>query len=299
MNIAILSRSGTLYSTSSLAKAALKRGHHVRIVDHTYCDLFITKNTFEVFYFDKPVRNIDAVIPRIGASVTQYGAAIIRQFEMQNVYSVLSSRALLTSRDKLVTLQVLSAQGIDVPRTLLASHAQSLAFLYSKLGSKQAVVKLLMSTQGMGVLLAEDRPSAMSISEALIRVGKSFVVQEFIKESGGRDIRAFVVGDKVVAAMERVAVKGEFRSNIHLGASSNSIELTEQERNIALRCTKILGLKVAGVDILRSNRGPLVLEVNASPGLEGIETTTGVDVAGAIVDYIVEKVMEEKALSKD
>ncbi len=286
MNIAILSRSGSLYSTSSLVRAAMKRQHHVRIIDHTYCDLYITKNTYEVYYFDKKISNINAVIPRIGASVTHYGAAIIRQFELQKVYSVLSSNALMMSRDKLVTLQILAANGIDVPRTLLASHVQSLEFLYDRLGTTKAVLKLLVGTQGMGVLLAEDKTNLFSISEALIRVGKSFIVQEFIKESKGRDIRAFVVGDKVVASMERMAVEGEFRSNIHLGATSRPVQLTEEERRIALKCTQILGLKVAGVDILRSNRGPLVLEVNASPGLEGIETTTGIDVAGEIIAFI-------------
>ncbi len=286
MNIVILSRSGSLYSTSSLVKAAMKRKHQVRVIDHTYCDLFITKNTNEIYYFDHRLTNVQAVIPRIGASVTNYGAAVIRQFELSNIYSVLSSAALMMSRDKLVTLQILSSQGIDVPKTLLASHVQSLDYLYEKLGTRKAVVKLLVGTQGMGVLLADDKNNVLSISEALIRVGKSFIVQEFIKESKGRDIRAFVVGDRVVASMERKAVEGEFRSNIHLGASSRKIDLTEEEAAIAVKCAGLLGLKVAGVDILRSRRGPLVLEVNASPGLEGIETTTGVDVAGEIISFI-------------
>lgn len=237
-----------------------------------------------VFYEGQELRGVDAVIPRIGASVTDYGAAVIRHFELMGVYTATRSEALLLARDKLKCLQFLRANGVPVPRTFIAGSPDAMPYLVEKLGGAPVVIKMLESTHGIGVILAESLQTAVSLAEVFAKLNQPVILQEYIAEAAGSDIRAFVVGRSVVASMMRVAAPGEFRSNLHRGAEAYPIKLTQLETNIVLKATRLLGLQIAGVDILRSNRGPLVIEVNASPGLEGIENTTGVDIAGAIID---------------
>ena len=286
MNILILSRNPALYSTQSLIVAGRKRGHFVRVVDHIYCDLMIEARQNEVFYNNLPLREFHAIIPRIGSTATDYGAAVIRQFESQEIYSTLTSDALLKARNKLTCQQLLSAKGIAVPKTLLTNNMLLLPHMLDKLGSYPMVVKLINSTQGIGVILTESKKNAETTIEALQKLKEKFIIQKFIKEAKGADIRIFIVDGEIVAAMKRQAKPGEFRSNLHRGASSIQVKPTNEEAKVALKAVKILGLQVAGVDILRSNNGPLVLEVNASPGLEGIEGTTGVDIASKIIELV-------------
>jgi len=293
MNLAILSRSPGLYSTQSLLQTGLRRGHHVRVLDHMRCNIVIEKDTPIIYYGNQVLTNIDAIIPRIGASVTFYGTAIIRQFELMGVYSSTNSDALLRSRDKLRCLQLLSTAGLGMPKTAFSDHSGSSEDLIRSVGGCPIVIKLLSGTHGMGVVLAATRQEAISAIDAFSGLKERVMVQEFIKESSGTDIRAFVVDGKVVAAMKRRAQPGEFRSNLHQGGTAIAIKLTEEEERTALEATRILGLKVAGVDMLSSNRGPLVLEVNPSPGLEGITKTTGVNVAAQIIESI-EKDLEVK-----
>ena len=287
LNIAILSRGAGLYSTQSIFRAARKRGHYVRVIDHKRCNIVIEKGLPQIIYEGNRLVGMDAVIPRIGTSVTDYGAAVIRQFELMGVHTATKSEALIIARDKLKCLQKLSASGINVPKTFIAGSVVDVPELIDQLSGVPVIIKLLESTHGVGVILAESRSTAISIVEAFSKFNHQVILQEFIQEAEGADIRAFVVGRKVVAAMKRQASKGEFRSNLHRGATSTVVQLTPKEIDIVLHAAKLMDLEIAGVDLLRSNRGPLVMEVNASPGLEGIETTTKVDIAGAIIDNVV------------
>ncbi len=287
MRILILSRSPILYSTHSLVMAARRRGHAVRVVDHLQCDLTILNGRLGVRYQSEFIGRPDALIPRIGSSVTSYGAAVVRQFEMMGIYTVVSTDALLRSRDKRTSLQYLAANGLPVPDSVFTAMPENVDSTLRILGDEYPIViKMLNSTQGQGVILGESKSASQSVAEAFIRLKEEILLQRFVTESKGKDVRVFIVGGKVIATMERSAQNGEFRSNLHRGASSHKVRITAEEEEIALRAALLMGLHVAGVDILRSNAGPLILEVNASPGLEGIEGTTGVDIAGQIIKYI-------------
>jgi len=286
MKIAILSRNASLYSTSRLVEAARVRGHAVRVLDPLRCYMRISRSGFDMHYKGRPLHGFDAVIPRIGSSITFYGTAVLRQFEMMGVYTPNCSDAVLRSRDKLRSLQLLARQGIDLPMTVFGDYPDDTTDLLQMLGEPPHVIKLNEGTQGQGVLLAEKRSSSQGMIEAFRGLYANFVVQEFIGEAGGGDVRCFVIGDRVAAAMHRQAQDGDFRANLHRGGTASAVTLTEQEIEVALRAASIMGLGIAGVDLLRSNRGPLVLEVNASPGLEGIEEATGIDIASAIIAHI-------------
>ncbi|MDQ3015635.1 MAG: RimK family alpha-L-glutamate ligase [Bacteroidota bacterium] len=287
MRILILSRSPILYSTHSLVMAGRRRGHAVRVVDHMQCDLTILSGKLGVRYQGEFLGYPDAVIPRIGSSVTSYGAAVVRQFEMMQVYCVTTTDALLRARDKRTAAQFLAAHDLPVPDSVFTAVPENVEQVLRLLGDQfPIVIKTLNSTQGQGVILGESFTSAQSVAEAFIRLREEILLQRFIEEAKGKDIRVFIVGGEVVATMERSAQNGEFRSNLHRGATSQKIKITSQEEEIALRAARLMGLEVAGVDILRSDAGPLILEINASPGLEGIEGTTGVDIAGAIIKFV-------------
>lgn len=287
MKVLILSRSPILYSTHSLVMAARRRGHQVRVVDHLQCDLTILDGRLGVRYQGDFLGRPDALIPRIGSSVTSYGAAVVRQFEMMGVYTVVSTDALLRARDKRTSLQYLAAHQLPVPDSIFTGMPENVDVSLSLLGDQYPVViKLLNSTQGQGVILGESHHAAQSIAEAFLRMREEVLLQRFIEESKGRDVRVFIVGGKVVATMERNAQNGEFRSNLHRGALSKKVRISGEEESIALRAAELMGLEVAGVDLLRSNQGPLILEVNASPGLEGIEGTTGIDISGHIIRFV-------------
>ena len=286
MNIAILSRNKNLYSTNRLFNAGTKRGHRIDVIDYLRCYINIGENQTAIYYDGKKLGRYDAVLPRIGASQTSYGTAIVRQFEMIGDFVINKSDAIKSSRDKLRSLQVLAKHGIDMPITGYASHTMDIHDVIEKVGKTPLIMKLLQGTQGNGMVLAETMKAAESVMNAFKQVDADILIQEFIKESSGIDIRVIVVGKKVVAAMQRVALEGEFRSNVHRGAVTKHINLTSEEEEIAIKSTKILGLSVAGVDLMRSKRGPLVLEVNSSPGLQGIELLTGADVAGEIISFI-------------
>ncbi|MCB2427912.1 30S ribosomal protein S6--L-glutamate ligase [Methylophaga pinxianii] len=286
MKIAILSRNSKLYSTRRLVEAAEARGHEVDVLDVLRCYMNITSMKPEVHYKGQNLTGYDAVIPRIGASVTFYGTAVLRQFEMMNVYPLNESVAISRSRDKLRALQLLSRRGIGLPVTGFAHRPDDVDDLIKMVGGAPLVIKLLEGTQGIGVVLAETSGAAESVIEAFMGMKANILVQEFIKEAGGADIRCFVVGEKVVAAMKRQGKEGEFRSNLHRGGTANLIRITPAERATAVRAAKTMGLNVCGVDLLRSNHGPVVMEVNSSPGLEGIEAATGKDIASLIIDFI-------------
>lgn len=286
MRIAILSRNAKLYSTSRLVEAAEKRGHEVRVLDTLKCYMDIASMRPNVHYKGEQLDPFDAVIPRIGASITFYGAAVLRQFEMMGAYPANESVALTRSRDKLRSLQIMARAGIGLPLTGFASTPDSTRDLIKLVGGAPLVVKLLEGTQGKGVVLAETQKAAESLIDAFRDLDANFLVQEFIKEAGGADIRAFVIGDKVVAAMIRQAKEGEFRSNLHRGGTAALVKLTPEERSTAVRAARKMGLNVSGVDLLRSNNGPVVMEVNSSPGLRGIEETTGKDVADLVIQFI-------------
>ncbi len=286
MNIAILSRNKNLYSTNRLFNAGTKRGHCIEVIDYLRCYINIGENQTAIYYNGNKLGRYDAVLPRIGASQTSYGTAIVRQFEMMGDFVINKSDAIKASRDKLRSLQVLAKHGIDMPITGYASHTMDIHDVIEKVGKTPLIMKLLQGTQGNGMVLAETMKAAESVMNAFKQVDADILVQEFINESSGIDIRAIVVGNKVVAAMQRVAPEGEFRSNVHRGAATKHINLTSEEEQIAIKSTKTLGLSVAGVDLMRSKRGPLVLEVNSSPGLQGIELLTGADVAGEIISFI-------------
>jgi len=285
VRIAILSRKPSLYSTRRLLEAAKAAGHDATVVDYLRCYMNITSHRPSVIYGGHPLE-VDAVIPRIGASKTFYGTAVVRQFEMMGVYSVNESQAIARSRDKLRCLQLLSRKGIGLPVTGFAHSTKDVAGVIETVGGAPLVVKLLEGTQGIGVVLCETAKAAESVIEAFRGLDANILVQEFIKEAKGADLRAFVVGDKVIASMMRQGAPGEFRSNLHRGGSASRIKLTPEERSTAVRSAKAMGLRMCGVDLLRSNHGPVVMEVNSSPGLEGIEESTGIDVAGKIIAYI-------------
>lgn len=286
MRIAILSRNPSLYSTRRLKEAGLALGHQVDVVDTMHCYMDITSSKPSVRYKGKPLPFYDAVIPRIGASVTFYGTSVVRQFEMMGTFSINESVAISRSRDKLRSLQLLSRKGIGMPRTGFANHPDKIDDLIKNVGGAPVVIKLLEGTQGIGVVLADTQKAAESIIEAFMGLNASILVQEFIKEAGGSDIRCLVVGGKVIAAMKRQGAPGEFRSNLHRGGSASVVRLSPAERKTAIDAAKTMGLNMCGVDILRSNNGPVVMEVNSSPGLEGIETATGKDIASMIIGFI-------------
>jgi len=286
MKIGILSRKTSLYSTARLKEAGLARGHEVHVIDYLRCYMNITSHRPHVAYQGHQLEGYDAVIPRIGASNTFYGTAVVRQFEMMGVFCPNSSQAISRSRDKLRCLQILATKGIGLPVTGFAHSIKDIDGLVNIVGGAPLVVKLLEGTQGIGVVLAETKQAATSVIEAFRGLDVNILVQEFIKEAEGADIRAFVVGDRVIAAMKRQGGPGEFRSNLHRGGKAEKIKLTPEERSTAVRATQILGLKIAGVDILRSNHGPVVMEVNSSPGLEGIEKTSEIDVADNIIQFL-------------
>jgi ribosomal protein S6--L-glutamate ligase len=286
MKIAILSRNSKLYSTRRLIEAGEARGHEIRRVDYLKCHMDITTMRPTIYSGDEELKNYDAVIPRIGASHTFFGTAVVRQFEMMGTYSVNESVAISRSRDKLRSLQLLARRGIGLPVTAFAHDTNATGHLIKLCGGAPIVIKLLEGTQGVGVVLAETTKAAESVIEAFRGLNANILAQEFIKEAGGADIRCLVVGDKVVAAMKRQGGEGEFRSNLHRGGSATVVKITPEERSTATRAAKVMGLNVAGVDLLRSNHGPVVMEVNSSPGLEGVENATGKDVAGAIYAFI-------------
>lgn len=291
MKIGVLSRNSELYSTRRLVEAAQLRGHEVQVVDHLKCNIEIEKNDPRLYYEGAYLEGFDAVIPRIGASVTFYGTAVVRQFEMMNVFTVAGSRGIIHSRDKLRCLQVLSKEGIGLPKTVFTNYSKNVQHVVDSAGGAPVVLKLLEGTQGLGVVLAENKNAAQSVLEAFNGLKARVIVQEFIHEAKGADIRAFIVDGQVVGAMKRQGKEGEFRSNLHRGGSSMAIELTSEETATAILAAKSLGLAVAGVDMLQSERGPLILEVNSSPGLQGIEKATGEDIAGKIIEYIERNVV--------
>lgn len=285
MRVAILSRSSQLYSTARLKEAALNRGHEAVVVDYLRCYMDITARKPKVLFKGDEVK-ADAVIPRIGATYTFYGAAVVRQFEMARVFALNSSDGIRRSRDKLHALQLLSRAGVGLPTTSFAHSAQDVAGILDVVGGTPVVVKLLEGTQGIGVVLAETKKAAESVIGAFRQLDANFLIQQYISEAGGADIRALVIGGKVVAAMRRQGTPGEFRSNLHRGGTAEAIKLAPRERATAVRAAKTMDLNVAGVDMLQSDEGPMVIEVNSSPGLEGIEKASGIDIADAIVEYI-------------
>ena len=286
MKLAILSRNSKLYSTRRLVEAARQRGHTVRVLDPLRCYMRIASSGFQLHYKGRSLAGYDAVIPRIGASITRYGTAVLRQFELMGTYSPNPSDAILRARDKLRAHQLLAAQGIDLPVTVFGDNPDDTSDLLSMLGPPPHVIKLNEGAQGAGVMLTEKPSASRSVVEALRGLYASFVVQEFIGEADGADLRCFVVGDEVVATMRRQAPEGDFRSNLHRGGTALHVAATDEERAVAIRAARVLGLGVAGVDLIRAKRGPLVLEVNSTPGLEGIEAVCGVDVAGGIVEHL-------------
>jgi len=286
MKLAILSRNSKLYSTRRLVEAARARGHTVRVLDPLRCYMRIASDGFSMHYKGKPIAGYDAVIPRIGASITRYGTAVLRQFELMGSYSPNPSDAILRARDKLRAHQLLAAQGIGMPITVFGDNPDDTVDLLSMLGPPPHVIKLNEGTQGAGVMLTEKPSASRSVIEALRGLYANFVVQEFIEEAQGADLRCFVVGDRVVASMRRQAPEGDFRSNLHRGGTAQRAEASPVEMKVAVLAARGLGLNIAGVDLIRSRRGPLVLEVNSTPGLEGIEQVCGEDVAGFIVDHM-------------
>lgn len=298
MNIAILSTGPKLYSTRRLKEAGEKRGHRVEIIDHMKCVLYIEKQNPVVLYQGRKLDYFDAIIPRIGASVTFYGAAVVRQFEMMKVFTAVESQALIRSRDKLRSLQILSRAGLGLPKTIFMDYSKDTEGVVEAVGGAPVVIKLLEGTQGLGVVLAENKKAAQSVIEAFHGLKTRIIVQEFIKEAKGADIRAFIVDGEVVGSMRRQAKEGEFRSNLHRGGTATIVKLSRTEKHAAITAAKKMGLGVAGVDMLPSKRGPLILEVNSSPGLEGIEGATKVDIAGKIFEYL-EKNAVKKKIQKD
>ena len=286
MKIVILSQNPNLYSTKRLVEAGEKKGHEMLIIDHSKCNLVIEKKKPTIIYKGKEITGIDGVIPRIGASITFYGTAVVRQFEMMKVFTATESQALVRSRDKLRSLQILSRAGLGLPKTVFSNYSKNVSEVVEAVGGAPLVIKLLEGTQGLGVVLADNKNSAESILEAFNGLQARVIVQEFIKEAKGADIRVFIVDGIVVGAMKRQGKEGEFRSNLHRGGSANVIELTDEEENAAIKAAKSMGLGIAGVDLLQSARGPLILEVNSSPGLEGIENATGKDIATKIIKYV-------------
>lgn len=298
MLVGILSRNPALYSTRVLAETARARGHEVRILDTLQFDIRVSRGKAELFYEAEPLPKFDAIIPRIGASITVFGLAVVRQFEMMGVFCVNESQAIARSRDKLRSLQILSRHDIGLPPTIYTRQAEHVPGCINQVDGPPVVVKLLQGTQGIGVVLAESTRAASSVIEAFHGLDQNILIQKFIKESKGSDIRALVVGRRVVAAMKRQAVAGEFRSNIHRGGTAKKVNLTPEYRKTALAAARVLGLRVAGVDMIESKDGPMVMEVNSSPGLEGIQKATGVDVADAILELIERESMPPAARTR-
>ena len=286
MRMVILSRNPRLYSTERIKEAGEKRGHEMLIIDHTKCNIIIEQKKPQIYYKGETLKDIDAIIPRIGASVTFYGAAVIRQFEMMKIFTATTSQALVDSRDKLRSLQLMSSAGLGMPKTVFTNYSKDVGNVIDIVGGAPCILKLLEGTQGVGVVLAETPSAAKSVLEAFNGLQARVIAQQFISEAKGADIRAFVVDGVVVGAMKRQGKEGEFRSNLHQGGSATIIELSDQEENAALKAAKVLGLAIAGVDMLQSNSGPMILEVNSSPGLEGIEKATEKDIAKSIIRYI-------------
>lgn len=298
MKIGILSRSRKLYSTRRLVEAGQQRGHEVQIIDTLRCYMNIVSHRPAIHYMGDVLTGFDAVIPRIGASVTFYGAAVLRQFEMMGVYGVNESVAITRSRDKLRALQLLARKGIGLPVTGFAHSPDDIQDLIKMVGGAPLVIKLLEGTQGIGVVLAETGKAAESVVEAFMGLKVNILVQEYIREAEGADIRCFVIGDRVVAAMKRQAKEGEFRSNLHRGGTASPIKITPEERSTAVRAARVMGLNVCGVDVLRSNHGPVVMEVNSSPGLEGVETATKKDIAGMVIEFIEKNARPHRTRTK-
>ena len=298
MKIAVLSRNPNLYSTSRLVEAIRKKGHEAVVIDHLKCDIVMDEDGPKVYYKGELVTGIDAIIPRIGASVTFYGTAVVRQFEMMKVFSAIDSLAITRSRDKLRSLQILSRAGIGMPRTAFVNSSKGDDKILKHIGEAPLVIKLLEGTQGVGGVLAETNNAAKSVVQAFESLNTRVILQEFIKEAGGADIRAFIVDGEIVGAMKRQGKEGEFRSNLHRGGAANLIKLSRAEKATALKAAKSMGLAIAGVDMLQSKKGPMVLEVNSSPGLQGIEKATGIDIAEKIVEYI-ERYAGKKRIPKD
>lgn len=290
MKIAILSRNPKLYSTRRLVEAATERGHEVKVLDVLRCYMNITAHNPKINYRGEILEGFDAVIPRIGASITFYGTAVLRQFEMMDVFPLNESVAVTRSRDKLRSMQLLARKGVGLPVTGYAHNPDDIEGLISEVGGAPLVIKLLEGTQGIGVVLAETHKAAESVLQAFMGLNANIMVQEFIKEAGGSDIRCLVIGDKVVASMKRQAAEGEFRSNLHRGGQASLVRLTPEERSTAIRAAKIMGLNVCGVDLLRSNHGPVIMEVNSSPGLQGIELASSKDIATQIIQFIEKKI---------
>lgn len=286
MKIVVLSRNPNLYSTKRLVEAGEQKEHEMLIVDHSKCDLLIEKKNPIIIYKGKELTGVDAVIPRIGASVTFFGTAVVRQFEMMKVFTAVESQALVRSRDKLRSLQILSRAGLGLPKTIFTNYSKNVKDIIQRAGGAPVVIKLLEGTQGLGVVLAETDNAAESVIEAFNGLKIRVIVQEFVKEAKGADIRVFVVDGVVVGAMKRQGKEGEFRSNLHRGGTAQIIQLSEDEENAALKAARVMGLGVCGVDLLQSNHGPLILEVNSSPGLEGIEKATGTDIAKSIIRFV-------------
>ncbi len=286
MRIAILSRNANLYSTNRILKAGEQRGHEMIVIDHQKCVLVIESSKPKIIYKGEELKNIGAIIPRIGASVTFYGAAVVRQFEQMHVFSTVESQALVRSRDKLRSLQLMAKAGIGMPKTAFASSPKDIDNIIKQVGGAPVVIKLLEGTQGIGVILAETHNSAKSVIEAFLGVAVNILVQEFIKEAKGADVRVFIVDGQIVGAMRRQGAEGDFRSNLHRGGKAALIQLSAEEKATAIKAVKKLGLAIGGVDMLQGASGPLVMEVNSSPGLEGIEAATGEDIAGKIIEYV-------------
>lgn len=298
MKIVVLSRKSSLYSTKRLVEAGMQRGHQVEVVNPLKCHIIIEQKTPSVLYHGKLLNDVDAIIPRIGASITFYGSAVVRQFEMMKVFTAIESQALMRSRDKLRSMQILSRAGLGMPKTVFTNYAKDIDGVMDAIGGAPVIIKLLEGTQGLGVVLAENRKAAKSVMEAFNGLKARVIMQEFIREAKGADIRAFVVDGKVVGAMKRQAKEGEFRSNLHRGGTATVIQLTVKERRAAIKAAGTLGLAIAGVDMLQSSRGPLIIEVNSSPGLEGIEKATDINIAGKIIQYL-EKHAGKNKIQKD
>lgn len=286
MNLLVLSRNPLLYSTQAIVEAGRKRNHKVKVADHMLCDIHTGGKGSGVYFAHESLHQVKALIPRIGYTATTQGAAVIRQFENQGVFTTLGSDPLHKVRDKFTCLQLLEGQGIPIPKTSFIAHSETIPVMLRQIQPYPVIIKLISGTQGMGVMLAESEQNAISILEAFHATGEQVMVQQFIREAKGQDIRAFVIDGKVVAAMKRIARPGEFRSNLHRGGTSVSIKLSSTEEEIAVRSAAALGLSIAGIDMLQSDEGPLVLEVNASPGLEGIEATTAVNIAREIIVFV-------------
>lgn len=287
MKIAILSRGKTIYSTSRLIETAHKLGHKTIVIDPLRCQLLLEKERYRILYDHKAIENFDLVITRIGASITDYGVAVVNQFDMMGIPVINDAASIVRSRDKFRSLQLLNKHNIDIPRTVMLKSPENLSEALEMVGGPPVILKLVQGTQGVGVILAESREAIESTLDTLWRLGQNIIIQEFIRESRGEDIRAFVVGGEVVAAMRRKARVGEFRSNIHRGGSAVGVKLNTEYRETAIKSAEVLGLKIAGVDLLRSKTGPKVMEVNSSPGFEGLENVTGVDVAGKIIKFAI------------